>query len=566
MSKISLPENRHAIRLVFGLGAVIWGLLVWILLLGESYQYEVPNSERPILLVTSLLFTASVISIMGVWLGLKIMRTNRSLLPVIVVFAISFRLVQLFAPPFQEVDSYRYIWDGITSTSGVSPYRYSPHQVLEEQGQDEQLNALQNQVLDSPAQATILSRVHFAQLKTIYPPVSQAVFAATVFCIPGNASVSTYLLAMKFSITLFDLATFFLLVYLLTRLKLHPAWSMLYGWNPLVIKEFSNSGHLDSIAIFLVLAAVVCLLKSIRAFDRTEEVVPGDHRLMFLVLSAVLLALGVASKIYPIILAPYLAMVLVRRSDWFHSILFCCVFVLIAVATLFPMLQSYGNSSTADQAKVEDPSEQPTKEGLTVFLKHWQINEWAFMLVYQNLREIDPEQTRDIPWFRLPNEAARKRIVSFGALFVSEEDAANFISRVITLGGFGLFYLCLAIMAWRRSRWRAEPFLADCFWIIAIFFCLQPTQNPWYWIWALPFLPFTRNRGWILYSPLLLIYYLRFWLATLPDEFNFLGFTYTGMGLFDFVIVWIEHLPVFLGVVCWFHIKKILSPVSAEKM
>ena len=34
------------------------------------------------------------------------------------------------------------------------------------------------------------------------------------------------------------------------------------SWSPLVLKEFANSGHLDSIAVFLMVAVVACLSTS----------------------------------------------------------------------------------------------------------------------------------------------------------------------------------------------------------------------------------------------------------------------------------------------------------------
>ena len=50
------------------------------------------------------------------------------------------------------------------------------------------------------------------------------------------------------------------------------------------------------------------------------------------------------------------------------------------------------------------------------------------------------------------------------------------------------------------------------FLVLAVFFFLQPTENPWYWLWALPFVCFARNRAWLLVSCWLFVYYVRFWL------------------------------------------------------
>ncbi|MFM9961618.1 MAG: hypothetical protein ACKV2Q_10370 [Planctomycetaceae bacterium] len=48
------------------------------------------------------------------------------------------------------------------------------------------------------------------------------------------------------------------------------------------------------------------------------------------------------------------------------------------------------------------------------------------------------------------------------------------------------------------------------FLIIAWYWLLLPTQNPWYLTWCLPFLPFARGRAWFALSVLAFVYYLRF--------------------------------------------------------
>ncbi|MEC9094473.1 MAG: hypothetical protein VX438_17320, partial [Planctomycetota bacterium] len=124
---------------------------------------------------------------------------------------------------------------------------------------------------------------------------------------------------------------------------------------------------------------------------------------------------------------------------------------------------------------------------------------------------------------------------------------------------FFLFYLGLTLVTWQRSELSTLFLLESSFWIIAVFFCLQPTQNPWYWTWAIPLLPFVRNRAWMIYSTFLFAYYLRFWFSTFPGEYHFLGFHYTGKGLFDYVFVWLEHAPVFAAVFSWHFFSVVIS-------
>jgi hypothetical protein len=86
-------------------------------------------------------------------------------------------------------------------------------------------------------------------------------------------------------------------------------------------------------------------------------------------------------------------------------------------------------------------------------------------------------------------------------------------------------------------------FLEAAFLTLAWFWLLSPTQNPWYWIWALPLLPFARGRAWFAVSGLVFIYYLRFWLLYHWPAQGILGTRYNGPLFFDFVMTWIEFGP-----------------------
>lgn len=559
--------------LIFGIaGLIIWVLMVAITWLGPGYDYDVPNEHRPILLVTLLWILASIVSLIGLCAGLRCRVESRDLFLWIAGFAIAFRLVQLFAPPFQEIDLYRYVWDGIVVSNGHSPYRYSPQQVLSTRPTDSvELKSLRKLALRSESTHRIVARVHFGQYTTIYPPVSQVVFAGTSGFLSKDTSVRTYLFIMKAVITAFDLAVLFLLAYLLSLLKLPIAWSIAYGWNPLVVKEYANSGHLDSIAVFFVMLAVVFWVRFFIAEqfqkpqDGKRELSSGGGSKKWLLFSATALAMGFGAKVYPLIVAPFFIVLIWKISGWRKAIGFGLMFLLVASLVILPMaveMPERPNEPTDQQ--VEDGLDDGIRnnEGLSTFLKMWQINELAFMVVFQNLREVDPQQKIDLPWFRILPENVRQKVNQMGAGVIGPLWSPMLMSRLITLSMFGFAYAAIVFwVCWRLGcAHQGERFegahvradvcrtLSGLFWVLAIFFCLQPTQNPWYWTWALPFIPFTRNRIWILYSTVLLIYYLRFALSQMEGPFYFLGYPYTGTGFFDFVLVWLEHLPIFFGV------------------
>ena len=184
---------------------------------------------------------------------------DRRLLAILWTGAVAFRLTLLLSDSIEEIDLYRYVWDGAVSTQDVSPFRYSPQQVLASSVDDALPDDLARLVRlrdRSPELAAILRRVHFGELPTIYPPVSQLIFGVCSWLTPDESSVTTRLMLMKAWFVAFDLLTLGLLVRLLGQAGRHRGWSLAYGWCPLVVKEIANSGHLDSLATCLAMLAV----------------------------------------------------------------------------------------------------------------------------------------------------------------------------------------------------------------------------------------------------------------------------------------------------------------------
>jgi alpha-1,6-mannosyltransferase len=68
--------------------------------------------------------------------------------------------------------------------------------------------------------------------------------------------------------------------------------------------------------------------------------------------------------------------------------------------------------------------------------------------------------------------------------------------------------------------------------IIAALFILSPTQFPWYYVWILPFLALSPRYSLLFLTPLLSLYYVRFYYSARDQA-----------SLFDHYIVWIEYIP-----------------------
>ncbi|MFO7907387.1 MAG: hypothetical protein R6U98_32365, partial [Pirellulaceae bacterium] len=511
--------------------------------------------ERPILAVIGLFGLAFLCYLIAIRVALRV-REGRRLLAAILLTSMAIRAVALVSWPILEIDIYRYVWDGAVMLEGTSPYRYSPEQVLLGKTHaelPEDLRRLVELREERPALDTILSRIHYSELPTIYPPVSQAVFALAVLVTPAKTGVFGHVFVMKAVLVLFDLGTVLVVIGLLRLAGKHIGWAVAYGWCPLVIKEVANTGHLDSLAVLLT---TLGLYFAVRPLARG---VRGRSGRVQMVVAAVFLALAVGAKLYPIVLIPLCVLVWSRTRDWRWMTAATTIFLATTAIVLWPMRPvetartppDAGHSvaegalppvpvDTAD-LKPQDPS-----GGLKAFLRRWEMNDFLFLLVVENLRpaaDVDPAWRA---WFTIVPEDWKAPVLSIlsSRLAVSDSEAAFVLTRLIT---GAVFVLIGGVLLW-KARASDDPaaWLRVAFLTLAWLWLLSPTQNPWYWTWALPLVMFGGSRAWLAVSGLVMIYYLRFWLVYHWPEQPLLGTPYAGAAFFDFVVTWIEFGPWFL--------------------
>jgi len=306
----------------------------------------------------------------------------------LIIWAMLFRVIGILGMPIMEDDYYRFLWDGYMLVEYGSPYGFSPDTFF---GSDTLSDQFDN----------ILSGINNPHIATIYGPICQWIFALGYLIAPGDVRF----LQIIFSI--FDMGIVFLL------LKLAPPRNvLLYAWCPLIIKEFAFTAHTDVMAVFLMLAA--CFLMQ-RGHWKTMGAV---------------LACAVASKIFALIIVPFL---LVRN-----------------VRSWLPFLLSIGllYAPFADTLFSEN-------HGLGAMANGWIFNAPVYYLADNYL-----------------NFAT-----TIG--FINEE----WLLKAVLGGSFTLFVTIYGIQWWLKpaSSWPRGDLL------YGLFLLIIPAVNAWYIVWLLPF-------------------------------------------------------------------------------
>jgi hypothetical protein len=148
------------------------------------------------------------------------------------------RATLLLRSPDLSDDVRRYLWDARVAAAGVSPYAYAPR--------DPAVSRI------APA---VASEVPHADVRSVYPPVAQAAFRTARLFGSGALPVKAIFAAADLSVVALILALG------------GPAarfGAALYAFHPLAVTESSGQGHLDSLGIALLLAALALLARGRR--------------------------------------------------------------------------------------------------------------------------------------------------------------------------------------------------------------------------------------------------------------------------------------------------------------
>jgi hypothetical protein len=261
ITKISSACRRYIERLetrwpggivTLGLGAVAAGLAA---IFGWVARQQELDKQMPEFI--GLLLLAGILYVIGVF-WVERYRLGASALIIILASGVLFRLELLPSPSTLSDDVYRYQWDGRVQRDGLNPYIVYPN--------SPELDRLQNpEHPEPPGEET----------PTIYPPLAELAYRL-IETAPGYKRVSTLL----------DLASIVVLMMILGAMKQRLHRVLAYAWNPTILIAFALSGHFDSLAIVMLLIALLFLTTNCPK------------------LSVGALALAFLSKFFPIMLLP----------------------------------------------------------------------------------------------------------------------------------------------------------------------------------------------------------------------------------------------------------------------
>jgi len=202
---------------------------------------------------------------------------DRTLFIWMVLVGVVGRLILLGSTPLLENDYYRYLWDGAVVNQGGNPYQYAPEAFLHSSSKIPPfLRSLRNNPQNT------LKHINHPQYRTIYPPVAQFFFSVAHILQPWSETV------WRFVLLGVDILNMGLLYLLLNTLKKSPLWLVIYWWNPLLLKEIFNSGHMDILIFPFLLGALLMSMK--QSYLKSSG----------------LLALAAGVKLWPVLLWPIL--------------------------------------------------------------------------------------------------------------------------------------------------------------------------------------------------------------------------------------------------------------------
>jgi hypothetical protein len=353
---------------------------------------------------------------------------------VMLAAAVAFRLIAAVGPPSLSDDIYRYVWDGRVQAAFHHPYKFAPADPARSEMRD----------------ADVYPRINHPELKTIYPPLAEMLFAALSLARLGVTG-------FKVAFALIDVAVIWALLALLRALRLPRDRVVLYAWNPLAVIEIAGSGHVEPLGILFLTLALACVVegKAVRA--------------------GAFLGGAIQAKLLPLLLVPGFA----RRMKA-PALLTMLAVVSITTAPYALRGPWFGG-------------------GVVAYAHRWEHGAVLFAGVREFLDWVDAE-----PHLKLVIAWAQGRCGSgqsgiWDALYRMAWPEE--LARVAVLA--------LALLWAAAQSFRPRPDAAhEARLALGGALLLAPTLHPWYVLWVLPIAAVQAAGGWLLFGALVPLQYL----------------------------------------------------------
>jgi len=208
---------------------LFFSVLLILILLQTIFLFN----SGDIRLYSILFISSSLLYLIFVFLINKY-EVNKNQLFIIISVLLLFKILFINTEPIGSDDYYRYIWDGKVHVNGINPYQYSP--------KDSALQSMQSDILPE--------KVSYPEIKTIYFPVSQWLFAIS-YSISGENAIG-----LKIFYLFFELLLLVSLFYLLKRFLINTKYILIYAALPLITFQFFIDAHIDIVGAAFLIASI----------------------------------------------------------------------------------------------------------------------------------------------------------------------------------------------------------------------------------------------------------------------------------------------------------------------
>lgn len=249
-----------------------------------------------------LLLFSGLFAIYGYAISLS---KSKSQILILLSASIVFRLVLLPVVPNLSDDYFRFIWDGMLSSTGINPYTVLPSAFFHT-----------GEVAGTGISNEIFNGLNSKDYYTIYPPVMQFIFYLAAKLFPENLIGS--IIVMRLFIILAEIGTILVGMKILKSLNLPEKNILLYSLNPLVIIELTGNLHFEGLMIFFLLIAMYFLFKQ-----------------QYWV-SSLFFAFSVGTKLIPLLIIP----LLLKRIGVFKTVIFSLILAILLLLFFLPFIDN----------------------------------------------------------------------------------------------------------------------------------------------------------------------------------------------------------------------------------